>query len=57
MVYVSGLKKEGQDGRYCKCIFELQTLNVNYLNFYQLLFLHNAYGGGDRCAQSSGGET
>jgi len=33
MVYVSGLKAEGRDGRYCKFIFELRTLNVNYLNF------------------------
>jgi len=33
MVYVSGLKAEGRDGRYCKFLFELQPLNVNYLNF------------------------
>ena len=33
MVYVSGLKAEGQDGRYHKFLLELQTLTVNYLNF------------------------
>jgi hypothetical protein len=38
MAYVSGLKAEGQAGRYCKLICELQTLNVNYLNLMNYCF-------------------